>query len=175
MKNTDPHQKACSSNPPAMTPSAPPAPAKPAQMAIALPRSALENTAVMIESVAGIVRAAPTPMIEREAMRLSGVPACVANRAPAAKSVRPTSSARLRPKRSPSAPAGSSSPAKTKAYEATIHNSSVFEGDRASRMLGRARFRELTPATTRMRLMHITPRMTQRRGCPSVEIGSVMV
>ena len=35
----DPHQKFCNNTPPATTPSAPPAPANAAQMAMALPRS----------------------------------------------------------------------------------------------------------------------------------------
>ena len=63
--------------------------------------------------VIGVRIAAPTPIAARTAMSWPGS----STRAPRAEappnSARPISSRRLRPYRSPSAPAGSSSPAKT--------------------------------------------------------------
>ena len=67
-RNADPHQKRSSRAPDTIGPSAPPAPAKPTQMAIARCRSSGGNTAVINDSVAGITRAAPAPCTARPTM-----------------------------------------------------------------------------------------------------------
>ncbi len=54
-------------------PSATPSPAVPAQTPIALPRSVVGNTFVMIESVAGMISAPPMPMNARVAISWSAV------------------------------------------------------------------------------------------------------
>ena len=65
-KKTDPHQKPASRRMPLISgPMAPPAPANPAQMAMALDRSCGGNTTVMIDRVAGMISAAPMPMTAR--------------------------------------------------------------------------------------------------------------
>ena len=64
-RNTEPHQKCSSSQPPATGPMAAPAPASPAQTAMARARSCGGKTLVRIDRVAGITSAAPTPMIPR--------------------------------------------------------------------------------------------------------------
>src|SRR5207237_3520 len=94
-------------------PMAPPAPAKPAQMAIARPRSSGGNTAVTVESVAGMTNAAPRPVMPRPTMTSPALPARPLSTAPAAKTPRPLTSASLRPYRSPIAPADSRTPANT--------------------------------------------------------------
>ncbi len=63
--------------------------------------------------VAGMISAAPAPQIPRPAMSTAGTVASALTAAPAAKRPSPARRAPLRPTRSPSAPAGISSPAKT--------------------------------------------------------------
>ena len=67
-RNTDPHQKCSSRKPLATGPMAAPAPARPAHRAMALARSWGGKTLVRIDSVAGMIRAAPIPMTARRAM-----------------------------------------------------------------------------------------------------------
>ena len=71
-KNTDPHQKWSSSRPLTIGPMAPPAPANPAQMAMARGRSAGEKTLARMDSVDGITNAAPAPMSARVRDELVG-------------------------------------------------------------------------------------------------------
>src|SRR4029450_2245634 len=64
--NTDPHQKCSRRNPPVIGPMPTPSADTPAQMPMALALSrGLVNTFVMIESVAGMMNAAPMPISER--------------------------------------------------------------------------------------------------------------
>ena len=90
-------------------------PAKAAQIAIARGRSFGGNTWARIDSVAGMMNAAPTPITARggdERVR----PSRTARRAPMRppKITSPALSASRRPNRSPSEPAVSSSPANTR-------------------------------------------------------------
>ena len=71
------------------------------------------NRLAMIESVAGMISAAPTPIAARTAITWFAESAIRAPRLASPKIETPTWSARLRPKRSPSVPNTSSSPAKT--------------------------------------------------------------
>jgi len=82
-------------------------------MAIALPRSSPVKTLAMIESVAGMISAAPMPMAARTAITWSAESATRAPRLARPKIDTPAWSASLRPKRSPSVPKTSSRPAKT--------------------------------------------------------------
>ena len=107
-------QLACSiSQPPVTGPIAIPMPDTPAQIPIALPRSLAGNVAVRIDSVEGMINAPPTPIRPRIAISSPGEVAIAEPSEPRPKTSRPTVSARLRPKRSPSEPAVSSTPAKT--------------------------------------------------------------
>src|SRR5688572_7243130 len=110
-----PHQNDSSNAPETTGPSAAPAPAKPAQIAIARGRSAGGKIVVMIDNVAGMTNAAPTPITARPAMTCVAPDARPANNAPRPDTTRPLRSAFLRPNRSPSAPAVNSTPAKTTA------------------------------------------------------------
>ena len=114
MKNTEPNQKRSSRKPLVMGPMLTPAPAKPAQMAMAVARSRGGNTLVTIDSVAGMIMAAPTPMTALVAIRCQGTVAWLLARAARAKMARPPWRRPLRPKRSPRAPMGSTRPAKTR-------------------------------------------------------------
>jgi len=106
-------QLACSiSQPPATGPMAMPRPETPAHTPIAFARSWAGKTAV-IDSVDGMMNAPPTPIRARVAISISGDVARAERPEPSPKMARPIVSPRLRPKRSPRAPAVSSSPAKT--------------------------------------------------------------
>ena len=101
------------SKPPEIGPIAMPIPATAAQTAIALGRSSLGKMFVMIESVVGMIAAAPTPISAREAISSVELLEIAASSEPAPKIPKPTNRARLRPNRSPRLPAASSRPANT--------------------------------------------------------------
>jgi hypothetical protein len=82
-------------------------------MPIARARSPAGNVAVRMDRVDGMMKAPPTPISARAAISDSADPAIADQAEPAPKISRPMFSARLRPKRSPSAPAVSSRPANT--------------------------------------------------------------
>ena len=65
---TDDQSNHSSRSPPVSGPSPIPTAASAAQMAIALPRSLPVNRLAMIESVAGMISAAPTPIAARTAI-----------------------------------------------------------------------------------------------------------
>ena len=133
----EPHQNSSSSAPATTGPMAAPAPANPAQVAMARVRSSGGNTAVMSDSVAGITNAEPTPMIPRPTMTWPGAVASPATSSPTANTPRPPRRAPLRPNRSPSAPAVSSRPANTRAYESMIQWSWVAVAPRSCWRRGR--------------------------------------
>ena len=113
MKKTDPHQKCSSSQPPVSGPTAPPTPAKAAQIPMARARSCGLKTLARIESVAGMTRAAAAPMSARQAMICAGLLANAARPDPAPNTSSPVVSAPLRPNRSPRAPPVKRRPANT--------------------------------------------------------------
>ena len=85
----------------------------PDQMPIALPRSSRGKTLVMIDSVAGMISAPPTPIAARTAISPSAESTNSTARLAPPNSTSPACSASLRPKRSPSVPMVSSRPANT--------------------------------------------------------------
>ncbi len=107
----EPHQKPSSSPPVTMGPIEAPAPANPAQTAMARGRSSGGKIDVMSDSVAGMMNAAPMPITARLAISWEALPASPPSREPRPNTARPPSSAPRRPKRSPMAPALSSRPA----------------------------------------------------------------
>ncbi len=161
--NTEPHQKCSSNRPLVIGPSAPPTPANAAQIAMAFGRSWIGNEFKMIDNVAGMINAAPTPISVRMAISWVGSVAWLAVSAAPPKMSRPISSAPFRPNRSPSAPAGSRSPAKTSAYASTIHCSSVPVAPSSRWIVGRATFSALTAITIVTRLRFRIARISQRR------------
>ena len=96
-RKTDPHQKCSSSRPDPAGPRAAAPADTPAQVAIALPRSSVGNTLLMIDRVEGITKAAATPMTDRAAMTMPAESATTATAAPTRNSASPTCSAPLRP------------------------------------------------------------------------------
>jgi hypothetical protein len=92
-----------------------PPPATPAHIPTARPRSSGGKMFVMIESVVGMTSAAPTPMTARRPINVPGSLTKIATAEAPPKTTRPMSRIPFRPKRSPSAPAGSNSPANTSA------------------------------------------------------------
>ena len=114
-RKIDPHQKCSSSQPPVIGPMATPSPATPAQAAMACARSlGSVNRLVMIDRVAGITNAAPTPMRARVAISAPDEPEKAASTEPMPKTAMPANRDFFLPKRSPRLPAESRSPAKTR-------------------------------------------------------------
>lgn len=107
------HENHSRSSPDANRPSTAPPPATPTHSPTARPRSSGGNEVVITDSVVGMTNAAPTPITARQAMTTVGSEARAATAAPEPKIARPASSVPLRPYRSPTAPANSSSPANT--------------------------------------------------------------
>ena len=99
--------------PPEIGPSAMPSPATAAQAAIAFGRSSAGKMFVRIDSVVGMIPAAPRPISAREAISIVASPERDAMVDPSPNTINPEMSARLRPKRSPRLPAASRRPANT--------------------------------------------------------------
>jgi len=100
------------SSPPRTGPMASASADTPAQVPIALPRSCGGKALVMIDSVAGIISAAPMPWIARPATRALSVGASPMAALESANTTTPTRNARRRPKMSPRRPPVTSSTAK---------------------------------------------------------------
>lgn len=112
MRNTDPHQKASSSRPPMIGPSAMPPDRLAVQMPIARVRSAGSVNMLRInESVEGMSVAPPIPIRARAAMRTSEVGANAASVEATPNTAAPIRSSRRRPIRSPMLPMTMSRPA----------------------------------------------------------------
>jgi hypothetical protein len=162
IRKIEPYQKWPSSQPLATGPIAPAAPVVAAQIAIAFARSRAGKTLTRIESVDGMMNAAPAPMSARHAMSCHIAVDWDAAAAPTKNVTRPNCSAPLRPNRSPIAPVENSSPAKTSEYEATTHCSCDSVAPRSRAREGRATFRLEFPTKTMRRLRHRTPSIHQR-------------
>ena len=91
------HEKAASSAPEASSPRIAAPPPTAAQMLTAPARLDSGNVLVIVESVAGITSAAPSPRIARSAISSVGVVAAIAIADPAPKITRPTIRAMRRP------------------------------------------------------------------------------
>ena len=114
-KNTDPHQKFSSSQPPVIGPAATAMPLTALQIPIALARSpGSVNTLVRIASVAGKISAAPMPISARPTISDSADPTDPANADVAPNTTSPAISVRLRPYLSPIPPAANSRPVNTR-------------------------------------------------------------
>ncbi len=112
MKNTEPHQKCSSSQPPTTGPSAAPPANIAAQVAIASRRSSPCVKMLRInDSVDGIRVAPNTPSNAREANRASALGLNAAHTDAMPNPTAPISSSRRRPMRSPRLPIATSSPA----------------------------------------------------------------
>jgi hypothetical protein len=107
MRNTEPHQNVVSSQPPTIGPSGYEAMAELATIANARCRSASSKSTGRTERLNGSTNAAASPSKARAAMSCWAEDAYAQASEPSPKRVRPASSSRLRPKRSPSSPAGS--------------------------------------------------------------------
>ena len=158
-------QLACSiSQPPATGPMAMPRPDTPAHTPIAFARSSAGKTAVMIDSVEGMMNAPPTPIRARVAISIAGEVASAERPEPRPKTARPKLSARLRPKRSPRAPAVSSRPAKTSMYASTIHCSWELDAPRSCSSVGSATLRMVLSSPMTSSDAERTTRVHQRWG-----------
>ena len=112
-RKTDVHENHSSSSPPNSGPRPMPIAAIPAQIPIALARSSRGKTFVMMDRVAGMMSAAPTPIAARIAISWLALSATRTARLAVPKIASPARRARFLPKRSPSVPMVRSRPAKT--------------------------------------------------------------
>jgi hypothetical protein len=128
-----------------------------------------------MDSVAGMTNAPPMPITARAAIRVVASPARAAATDPAAKTPRPSSSARRRPYRSPSAPATMSRAANVSVYASVIHCRSVVDARSSRASVGSAVFRIVLSMTTISSDRHRTARICRRRGCPSVWLIAMAV
>src|SRR2546423_8401048 len=142
---------------------APAAPVTLAQIAMALVRSSGGNTLTRIESVDGMMNAAPTPISARHAMSCHIAFDMVASTHATRYTTRPNCNAPLRPYRSPSAPLENSSPAKTSEYAAMTHWSCDVEAPSTRESVGIVTFKLELPTNTMSRLRHSTASVHQRR------------
>ena len=126
----------------------------------------------MIDRVTGITAAAPTPITARSAISVLGSETSIASPAAVPKTTSPTMRMPLRPNRSPRAPAGSSSPAKTRVYASTIHVTSVCEAPVLIARSGSATFSPLTAETTIISASATTTRTPVR--CRGVRAGAAV-
>ena len=97
IRKTELHEKTSRSNPPARGPRPMPMAAVPAHTPMARPRSSRGKTLVMIDSVAGMISAAPRPMRTRSTMSWFTLPAKMTAALAPPKRMRPPCRARLRP------------------------------------------------------------------------------
>jgi hypothetical protein len=115
-RNTDPHQKCSSSQPPTIGPRADPIAKPDAHRPMATRRRAGSGKVVRIsERVEGIKVAPATPSIARAAISTAGLVAKAASVDATANPVAPMSRSRRRPMRSPRLPIVMSRPARTNA------------------------------------------------------------
>ena len=144
-------------------PRANPTPLVPAQKPMARWRSASSRkTSVMMESVDGIMSAAPMPMLARAAISTDTDPENAAHADPQAKAISPAMNVRLRPTWSARLPNTSNKPPKTRAYASTIHCSSEDVAPRSRTSVGSATLRTvLSRLTIRMEKQR-TARVNQR-------------
>ena len=164
-RKMEPHEKCSRRYPPASGPIATPSPDSPAQIEMARARSSgSPNTFVRMDSVLGMMNAAPKPCSARVVIKTPGVPAQADASEPAANKTRPAVSAVLRPKRSPRLPARSRKLAKTSVYASTIHCSALDPAPSSRTNDGSATLTIVPSMPTISRLTHSTARIHQRRG-----------
>ncbi len=162
-RKIDPHQKCSSSRPPVTGPAATARPVTPDQMPIARARSRMSvKTLMMMASVAGKMRAAPTPMKALAPISCSALCESAARTDVSANTTSPSCRARRRPFRSPKYPNASSSAEKTNVYASTIHCRDDVEASSSVLSVGSATFTIVLSTTTMNRLRHSTASTHQR-------------
>jgi hypothetical protein len=134
-------QLTCSvSSPPTTGPIASASAETPAHVPIARPRSAGGKALVTIESVAGIMKAAPIPCTARLITSQASFGAKPAVADESANTLTPKKKARRRPKMSPRRPAVTSSTAIASVYALIVHSSAESDAPRSSWIEGSATF-----------------------------------
>jgi len=134
----------------------------PAQMPIAVPRSRAAKVAEMIESVAGIINAAPIPWTARAPISSGALEERPQKSEETVKTARPMVKIKRLPRRSPSFPPVSRSEAKVRAYTATVHSSSDCEILRSLLIAGSATFTTVLSSMIMKRAKHSAPSVHQR-------------
>ena len=174
MMKTDPTRSARAGSRRSTGPSATATPATADHSAMAMARSrASVKTLVRIDSVAGMISAAPMPITARAATSaFDATGERRHRRRRRRRSTRPMLSAPLRPKRSPRLPAVSNRPANTSVYESTTHCSWLMLVPRSRTSVGSATLTIVLSITITNKLRHSTARVSQRRRCTGSSTGT---
>ena len=128
----------------------------------------------MIESVAGIMNAAPTPWMAREATSQPSVGARPIVAEASAKTTTPNRNMRRRPKMSPSRPPVTSSTAKVSVYALTVHSRAESDASKSRWIDGSATFTTVLSSMIMNSAKHIAPSVHQRRLSSERRSRSVM-
>ena len=166
IRKTDPHQKYLRSKPPVTGPNATAAPETADHTPIAFARSTgSRNTSMRIASVPGKTSAAPIPIRPRAVMSAPVVSVNAAYAENNPKSTMPICIINFRPNLSASPPHASNRPAKTNAYESTIHCRPLVVAPSSRAKVGIATFMIRLSTTTRNTERQRMARIFQRRAC----------
>ncbi len=140
-----------------------PTPAVADQIPIALARSERGKTSMITDSVAGIIIAPPTPIAARSTISWPELWASAARTDARPNRISPDCSARLRPKRSPSVPIVSRTPANASRYASTIHCRVDAEASKCVCNVGSATLSTVLSSPMISRLRDSTNSVFQRR------------
>ncbi len=162
-RKIDCHDTCSTRKPPTTGPIASAIALTPAQVPIALPRSFGGNAFVMIDSVAGIISAAPTPCAARPTTSHVAVCEKAMKRLDAPKIATPIRNQRRRPKMSPRRPPVTSRTAKVSVYALTVHSRFAVETPRSRWIDGSATFTTVLSSMIMNSAKHIAPSVHQRR------------
>ena len=127
----------------------------PAQVPIAVPRCSGGNAWVMIDSVAGIMKAAPMPWTARKATSQVSFGAKPMIRLDTPNTTTPNRNIRRRPKMSPSRPPVTRSTASVRVYAFTVHSSEASDACRSRWIDGSATFTTVLSSISMNRAKHI--------------------
>ena len=135
----------------------------PAQVPIARPRSCGGKAFEMIERVAGIMNAAPTPCAARPATSQASLCEKPMKALDRPKTTTPKRNMRRRPKMSPRRPPVTRRTAKESVYALTVHSRPEIELCRSFWIDGSATFTTVLSSMIMKSAKHIAPRVHQRR------------
>src|SRR4051794_8851984 len=151
------------SQPPSSGPSARAIADTPAHVPIARPRSAGGNVLVMIDSVPGIISAAPRPWTARDATSQPSEGAKPIVALAAAKTTTPIRKTLRRPKMSPSRPPVTRKTAKASEYALIVHSSDDSEASKLRWIDGSATLTTVLSSITMNSAKHMAASVHQRR------------
>jgi hypothetical protein len=162
-KKIDCHETLSTRKPPTTGPMASASALTPAQVPIALPRSSGGNALEMIESVPGIMNAAPMPWTARPPTSQASLCEKPMKPLDSAKVTTPKRNIRRRTNRSPRRPPVTSSTANASVYAFTVHSRPETVAPRSSWIDGSATFTTVLSSMIMNSAKHMAASVHQRR------------